>query len=175
MDGKKRIMTIITSMLFTFAVVIVIIVAINFRDYSQKQAFNKAKITAELIRDGLTAHMTSGTMDQRSQFLQNVKHSSSAQDIWILRSQKVIKQFGAGFNNEIVRDEIDKEVIASGKHKLIITEDMDNATLRITIPYIATAYNTPNCLECHTQAKEGDVLGGITMVFDIQSIRYKFY
>jgi len=171
MDGKKRIMTIITSMLFTFAVVIVIIVAINFRDYSQKQAFNKAKITAELIRDGLTAHMTSGTMDQRSQFLQNVKHSSSAQDIWIFRSQKVIKQFGAGFNNEVVRDEIDKEVIASGKHKQIITEDMDNATLRITIPYIATAYNTPNCLECHTQAKEGDVLGGITMVFDIQNIR----
>lgn len=169
--GNKKISRIILAMLMTFTVVIILIVTFNFRDFSQQQAINKAKITAELIRDGLTAHMVNGIMDERALFLQNVKHGSKAEDLWIFRTQKVIEQYGSGFNSEVIRDEIDQNVVKSAKTIHKINDSLKSATLRITIPYVATAYGTPNCLECHTTAKEGDVLGGITMIFNIDEIR----
>lgn len=171
MTGNRKILSIITSMLVLFSLLVTSIVTFNFRDFSQNQAIANAKTTAALIRDGLTAHMVSGVMDQRALFLQNVKHSSGAEDLWLFRTQKVIDQYGTGFNNEIVRDEIDQKVIESKTEHDEITEKLDEAYLRVTIPYIATAYQTPNCLQCHTDAQEGDVLGGISMVFAIDDIR----
>jgi len=103
--------------------------------------------------------------------VENAKKSSNAKDVWIFRTDKVVKLFGKGFKNETLRDAIDNKVIKSGKTKILLNEDLAHPTLRVTIPYIAKSSSSPNCLRCHTNAKEGDVLGGITMVFDMESIR----
>jgi diguanylate cyclase (GGDEF)-like protein len=171
MHGSKKILTITSMMLLVFALVVIVIVSINFRDFSQEQEIQKAKNVAYLVRDGLTAHMVNGTMDQRELFLDNAKDSSSALKVWIFRSQKVIEQYGKGYNNEVTKDAIDNQVIQTGKAEQVIDETLNKATLRITIPYIATTENKPNCLECHTNSQEGDVLGGITMVFSMDDIR----
>jgi len=170
-QGNKKILGIISGMMLLFLVTIIVILVVNFRESSQKKEFNKAKTIASLVKDGLTAHMESGTMDKRNLFLKNIKKSSNARYVQVFRSDKVVKLFGKGFKNETLRDTIDKEVIKSGKIKTTLSEDLVYPTLRITIPYIAKASSSPNCLRCHTNAKEGDVLGGITMIFDMESIR----
>ncbi|NOX14773.1 MAG: GGDEF domain-containing protein, partial [Epsilonproteobacteria bacterium] len=171
MQGNKKILAIISGIMLSFLVTIIVILVVNFREFSQQKEFDKAKTIASLVKDGLTAHMASGTMSQRKLFLQNVKKSSNAEDVWIFRTNKVVQLFGQGFKNETLRDAIDNEVIKTGKMKATLSEDLAHPTLRITIPYIATSETNPDCLSCHTNAKEGDVLGGITMVFDIESAR----
>jgi hypothetical protein len=171
MNSNKKLLLIVTVMLLLLMTAIVVNVAINFRDYSYKSALDKASSTAKYVRDGLTAHMVNGIMDKREFFLNNIKNHKDIQDFWIIRGKKVIEQFGPGFKNEGARDSIDKEVIESGEMHYKIIETADKATLRVTIPYIASAYGSPNCLNCHN-ANEGDVLGAISMEFDIQETRY---
>ena len=170
MNSHKKLLLIVTVMLLVLMTAIVINVALNFRDYSYKSALDKANSTAIYVRDGLTAHMVNGIMDKREFFLNNIKNHKDIKDFWIIRSPKVVAQFGPGFKNEGARDAIDKEVIKTGKMRYTITETSNEAILRVTIPYIASAYGSPNCLQCH-QAKEGDVLGAISVKFDIQDTR----
>jgi len=110
-------------------------------------------------------------MDKREFFLKNAKESSGALKIWLFRTKKVTELFGKGFANEKIKDAIDKKTIETAQMQKVINERLIKSTLRITIPYIATTEQNPNCLSCHTNAKEGDVLGGISMVFDIDDTR----
>lgn len=157
-------------MLIVITFVVMAIVAINFRDYAYQSAEEKSKIIAEIVRDGLTAHMMNNIMDKRSFFLQNISNSKDVDKLWIVRSQNVIEQFGEGLGSEKPRDNIDKDVLKTGNSIKEIEESTSGVTLRISIPYIASSYGSPNCLDCHN-AKEGDVLGAISMQFDISDIR----
>ena len=171
MEGNKKIIGIISMMIFAFSFVVVVIFIINLRTFSKTQELEKAKTVASLIKDGLTAHMVNGTIKKREFFLNIAKESSGASKIWIFRTPKVEKLFGKGFANERVRDDIDKKVIETGKIQKIFHNGLENNRLRITIPYVATVDSQPNCLKCHTNAKEGDVLGGISMVFNLDESR----
>ena len=153
--------------MLTFLIVIIAVVIVYFRNYSLKEEYSKATNIASLVKDGLTAHMASDTMAKRELFLDNARKSSKARSIWIFRTQKVVKLFGKGFPNETIRDDIDRKMIKTAKTQELLNESLIRPTIRITIPYIATSNSNPNCLNCHTNAKEGDVLGGISMVFDI--------
>ncbi len=171
MENTKKILSIIISITVIFSILMIVIFVINFRDYSHEREFSKAEAIASLIKDGLTAHMVNGTMSKREFFLNNAKESSGASKIWIFRTKKVVDLFGKGFGNEIIRDKLDEQAVKTGKIQKNINENFDHPTLRITIPYIATTVGQPNCLKCHTNVKAGDVLGGISMIFDLDEAR----
>ncbi len=171
MQTKFKLLAIVTLMLLGLAIATIINVSLNFRDYSINSAIDKAKMTATIVKDGLTAHMVNGIMDKRQYFLQQISANDEVKALWLVRGKKVIDQYGKGFNDETMRDAIDTQVIASGKMFKKITEKADGAILRVTIPYKATiSVGHPNCLACHN-VKRGDTLGAISMEFDISSMR----
>jgi len=171
MQTKSKLLLIVTLMLLALGAATIINVSLNFRDYSIKSALEKANMTAEMVKDGLTAHMVNGNMDQRAYFLNQISSKKDIEKLWISRSQNVIKQYGKGLPDESVRDLIDAEVLKSGKTIHKITEHTENILLRVTIPYTAQAEsNTANCLSCH-DVKRGDTLGAISMEFDITNMR----
>ncbi|KIM10216.1 MAG: diguanylate cyclase [Sulfuricurvum sp. PC08-66] len=172
MISNKKVLATVTGMLLVLAAATMVNVGLNFRGYAFKSAEEKAQMTASIVRDGLTAHMVNGIMDKRLDFLENVASAKSVKNLWVVRADIVSNQYGMGFTNETPRDDIDRQVLASGKEIQKVQESSEHATIRVTIPYIATAYGHPNCLNCHA-AKEGDVLGAISMEFDIGDVRTK--
>lgn len=171
MQTKSKIMFIVTIMLLTLGLATIINIALNFRDYSIKDAVEKSKMTASIVENGLTAHMVNGVMDKRQYFLDQIATNDEIKSLWLVRSQNVIKQYGKGFNNETIRDAIDKEVLSSGKIVKKIIENSKDITLRVTIPYKATIDGgEANCLSCHDVAR-GDTLGAISMEFDLSDMR----
>jgi len=171
LQENKKILVIVSGLMLTFLFVIIAVVIVNFRNYSLKKEYIKAETIASLVKDGLTAHMASGTMAQRELFIDNATKSSKAQSTWIFRTDKVVQLFGEGFAKETIRDDIDKKMIKTAKIQEVLNDSLIRPTIRITIPYIATSNSNPNCLNCHTNAKEGEVLGGISMVFDVADAR----
>ena len=157
-------------MLIFLAAATIINVAVNFRDYSYNNALEKSKMTAEVVRDGLTAHMVNGIMDKRNFFLTNISNYDGVKKLWIVRSPKVDQEYGPGLPKEEPRDPIDSRVLKSGIMEKKISEDSNSASLRVSIPYIASSIDSPNCLACH-HVNEGDVLGVISMEFDISHTR----
>ncbi|PHR55714.1 MAG: GGDEF domain-containing protein [Arcobacter sp.] len=170
MHTNKKVLIIIALMLILLAAATIINVAINFRDYSYNNALEKSKMTAEVVRDGLTAHMVNGIMDKRDFFLSNISNYDDVKKLWIVRSPKVDTQYGPGLPQEEPRDPMDARVLKSGIMEKQISEDADTASLRVSIPYIASSMDSPNCLSCH-HVNEGDVLGVISMEFDISHTR----
>ncbi|QOP40866.1 GGDEF domain-containing protein [Sulfurimonas marina] len=170
MGTKFKLLFIVTIMLLALAIATIVNVSLNFREYSIKGATEKATMTAAIVKDGLTAHMVNDMMDKRQYFLDQISNNhSEVKSLWIVRSPQVTKQYGAGFQSETLRDDIDKEVLQSGKIVQTIQEGTDSIILRVSVPYVATT-SQPNCLQCHN-VQRGETLGAISMEFDITNMR----
>ncbi len=171
MQTKSKLLLIVAMMLIALTTATIINISLNFRDFSIKSATEKSKLAATIVKDGLTAHMVNGVMDNRSYFLNQISQGDEVKSLWLVRSENVIKQYGEGMNYETVRDAIDKEVLKNGSSVKKIIEDSNNILLRVSIPYKATVNNgNTNCLTCH-DVKVGDTLGVISMEFDISDMR----
>ncbi|MBD3796170.1 MAG: GGDEF domain-containing protein [Campylobacterales bacterium] len=170
MGTKFKLLFIVTIMLLALAVATIVNVSLNFREYSIQSATEKATMTAAIVKDGLTAHMVNNMMDKRQYFLDQISiNNNEVKSLWIVRSDKVKKQYGNGFASETLRDDIDKQVLKTGEIVQNIQEGANAIILRVSIPYKATT-SQPNCLECH-DVQRGDTLGAISMEFDITSMR----
>ncbi len=170
MSMKQKILSRIALMIIASTVAVILIVLFNFRSYGINAATDKAEIVSELVKNGLTSHMINGTMDKRESFLKNISHIKDVEKLWVIRSEIVSKQYGPPRKHEMPRDDIDLKVLASGEKEIILEERSNQALLRVTIPYKASADELVNCFQCH-DANHGDTLGAISMEFDIMSVR----
>jgi len=171
MRTKSRLLLIVTFMLLGLTTATIINISLNFRDYSIQSEVEKANMTANIVKDGLTSHMVNGIMDRRQYFLNRISGNKDVEFLRLVRGQGVIKQYGKGFIEEHAEDEIDKNVLKTGKLVKKVFENAEKTTLRVTIPYIATVDNSPaSCINCH-DVKKGEVLGAISMEFDISHMR----
>ena len=151
--------------------IIVVLVAIGSRQIGYDAVKKKAYLTADIVKNSLTSHMVNGNMAQRDVFLDSISQLKNVQSLWLVRAKSVSEQFGnSNLANEKPKDEIDLQVLNTGIEKIVIEESLYTANLRITIPYTASSLDRPNCLNCHN-AKEGEVLGAISLSFDISEDR----
>ena len=171
MKSNTKITLIIFSMVVLLTSIIVVLVAIGSRQIGYDAVKKKAYLTADIVKNSLTSHMVNGNMSQRDVFLDSIGQLKNVQSLWLVRAKSVSEQFGnSNLANEKPKDEIDLQVLNTGIEKIVIEESLYTANLRITIPYTASSLDRPNCLNCHN-AKEGEVLGAISLSFDISEDR----
>ena len=171
MKSNTKITLIIFSMVVLLTSIIVVLVAIGSRQVGYDAVKKKAYLTADIVKNSLTSHMVNGNMAQRDVFLDSISQLKNVQSLWLVRAKSVSEQFGnSNLANEKPKDEIDLQVLNTGIEKIVIEESLYTANLRITIPYAASSLDKPNCLNCHN-AKEGQVLGAISLSFDISEDR----
>jgi diguanylate cyclase (GGDEF)-like protein len=154
---------------------VIMLVAINlyaFRSFSIASATDHIRTAAEIVRVHLTESMINGVIDKRESFLQRLMEVQGLASAQVVRSPLVIQQFGEGLNRESPSDDIEKEVLASGKPQYQVEENENGTLFRGTIPFVASTRGSPNCLQCH-QVPEGAVLGAVTMTMSIESLKNK--
>jgi len=172
---NKKVLLIVFVMLSMLSVLIIGNVFYNFVNFGKKETVERANSIAESVRDGLTAHMVLGAMDQRELFLSNMIKHQKVKQLRVLRSKKIIDVYGEGEISSYKYDDIEKQVFVDAKRVTKIVDNRNDSYLRVTIPYIASKYSTPNCLACHTNVKEGDVLGAITLKIDIEDVKERTF
>ena len=170
MSTNNKVLTIVISMLLAVSLISIIVFIYNFKDFSIKITTEKAISIAQNVRDGLTAHMVNGTMDKRDLFLNNIAQNQNIENFHLLRAPSVVKQYGVGLYGETRSSSMEEDVVKTAQIQSKLLETVDYAVLKISIPYIASQDNTPNCMSCH-DAKEGEVLGVISMDLEISSTR----
>ncbi len=169
MDSKRSILTALAIAMAVIFLAMIINITMNLRDFGFNSAKTKAQLVADSVKNGLTAHMVNGIMENRDFYINQTKNLQHIDDIWIVRSHTVNKQYGEG--KELIHDNIDKEVLKTGVSVEKINEELlGHSTYRITIPYKAEITKEINCLSCH-EAKVGDVLGVISMVMTMDDIK----
>jgi len=169
MDTKRSIFTTIGLIMVVMFLAMIINITLNLRDFGLNSAKTKAHLVAQSVKNGLTAHMVNGMMENRTFYINQTKNLENIDDIWILRSEAVVKQHGPG--PEVARDDIDKKVLETGESIEVIDENLlGHSTYRITIPYKAEITKEINCISCHN-AKVGDTLGAISMIMTIDDLK----
>ena len=171
MQINKKILILIFSILTALSSLILANVVINFIDYGKKTTIERIYSIAESVRDGLIAHMVLDKMDQSDMFLNNMIQHQNVTELRVLRSKKIIDTYGEGEIESYKYDDIEKKVLSNGTPITKIIKNEDETAVRVTIPYIASKYTNPNCMRCHTNAKDGEVLGAITVKVDAKDIR----
>lgn len=166
-----------TTLFFTFMVagLIVVLVAISlysFRAFSITSATEHVRTTAEVVRVHLTEAMINGVISKREGFLKRLMEVEGLRSAKVIRSGLVEKQFGKGLVEESQPDDVEHKVLSTGKAEYVLTEDSGDTIFRGTIPFVATARGSPNCLQCH-QVNEGAVLGAVTMTLSIDHLKQK--
>ena len=151
------------------AVLLAVLIAISlyaFRSFSIASATEHIRTAGEIVRVHLTESIINGVIDKRESFLKRMLEVQGLKSARVVRSPEVIKQFGQGLSVESAADDVERRVLTEGKPYFGIQTSDGETVFRATIPYIATANGTPNCLQCH-QVSEGAVLGAVTMTMSI--------
>ena len=176
MHLKTKISLLLFSSLFVLFTAIFWNTIVDLRNTSAISAQSQALSAAKVVEAGLTAHMISGSMDQREEFLKQVSSLESMKRLWIVRSEKVSHQYGKGPFSEDAQDGLDKSVLNSGE---TVVESrggiLEDATVRLSLPYKATAGEKIDCLSCH-DVKVGDTLGVISVEMqtnDLKALNYR--
>ncbi len=157
------------------AALLAVLVAISlyaFRSFSIASATEHIRTAGEIVRVHLTESMINGVIDKRERFLQRLVEVQGLKSARVIRSQEVEKQFGKGLSMESVADDIERAVLAEGKPRFELITQNGETIFRGTIPYIATASGSPNCLQCH-KVSEGAVLGAVSMSMSIDALKEK--
>ena len=136
---------------------------------ARQQASTFAESVHEMALAGLTTMMITGTMGQSKEFLDQVRELSSVNDLRVLRAPAVSDIFGAGPADHQARDEVERQVLATGESHLSISAD--GSYLRAVLPVLNhQSYLGKNCMMCHATAPENAVLGATAMRIDLSEV-----
>ncbi|QIK36980.1 methyl-accepting chemotaxis protein [Caldichromatium japonicum] len=123
----------------------------------------------EMTLAGLTTLMITGTINQRAAFLDQIVELANVEDLRVLRGENVIKQFGAGSQHEQPRDDIERQVLASGNPYIQL--EADGRNLRAVMPVFAREnYLGKNCTTCHALAPRDSVLGAVSLRINLEEV-----
>lgn len=160
----------LVNFLLVLAVILLVITGYNFRTLSESAIRDQALASAELVRAGLTAHMKAGIMDKRDYYLEEIRQLQKIDQLRIVRSIEVDHQYGPGGDMEKSMDDVAQQAFESLEPVFVLDEWSMRPSMRVIIPYIASAEGSLNCLSCH-EVKAGTVLGAVDMEMDVSEYR----
>ncbi len=163
-----------------FLIVILLVaqhwISSRFEHQITKSAEDRTAAVADGAINGLNTLMVTklGGIDvisdaaARALFIQKMGASDNVKELRIVRGKGTNDEFGTGLPQEQPVDEMDREVLASGKTKFKLLDGADGeGLLRAVLPFIAKKnFRTTNCLKCHG-VDEDSVLGVASITLDI--------
>jgi diguanylate cyclase (GGDEF)-like protein/PAS domain S-box-containing protein len=143
----------------------------RFEDQITTAAEARAEETADGLINGMNMLMLTGAIsnpDNRTLLLSKMQQSEGVKELRIIRGKSVEAQFGSGLLAEQSVDELDREVLETGKVLFKrVDEDGGAPLLRVVVPFIALEnFRGTNCLSCH-HAEKGSVIGVASVVIDL--------
>ncbi len=146
-------------------------VVARFEDQIITSTEMRAGETADGLINGMNMLMLTGAIsnsDSRKLLLSKMQQSEGIRELRIIRGKSVNAQFGKGLPEEQALDDMDREVLNTGK---VIFKRMDAPNgpplLRVVVPFIALEnFRGTNCMTCHIAAI-GSVNGAASVTIDL--------
>lgn len=135
-----------------------------------EQAQDFANTVYQMTMASLTGMMMAGTVSQRADFLDQARRAETIKGLKVVRSEAVIKQFGPGYGDEAKVDEVEKQVLQTGKPYYEVRGSDTGDILKAVVPAVATKNSMGlDCLNCHS-VEEGAVLGAVSMDISLSKV-----
>ncbi len=139
------------------------------RAVAVEQAADFTATMNEMTMAGLTAMMITGTMQHRREFLDQIQELGNVRDVRVLRGPATEQIYGPGHEDEQPRDDIERGVLETGEPYVRVTDG--GGELRAVIPnFNERDYLGKNCVMCHGEPLEGEVLGAVAMRISLEDV-----
>ncbi|KAF0204885.1 MAG: PAS/PAC sensor-containing diguanylate [Gallionellaceae bacterium] len=143
----------------------------RFEEHIMTSAEARAEETADGLINGMNMLMLTGAItnpDNRKLLLSKMQQSEGIKELRIVRGKSVIAQFGPGLPGEHALDDMDREVLETGKVRFKRIDIPNGAPLlRVVVPFIALeSFRGTNCMSCHV-AEVGSVNGAASVTIDL--------
>jgi diguanylate cyclase (GGDEF)-like protein/PAS domain S-box-containing protein len=143
----------------------------RFEVQIERAAETRAEETANGLINGMNMLMLTGQIsdpENRKMLLSKMSQSRGVVELRIVRGRAVVEQFGPGLPEEAPVDELDREVLGSGKTLFRKVTGRDGRpALRVVVPFIAKQdFRGTNCLLCHI-TNAGSVNGAASVTIDL--------
>ena len=164
--SKKVILGISLVLLICFTIIQAVIVS-QFQSYSQEEVRKNISMMSESIFQTVRTSMNVGDPEIITKAVHEAAKIEGVSSLKIYKSDAVSELFG------LEKVPVDDELIAkqfTNPQKLAFDEDTKNGhMLRQIVPFKAQS----ECLACHANAKEGDVLGVMNLEYSLNEIDAK--
>ncbi len=142
------------------------------RQLALHQAHDLAMSVNQMTMANLLFMKVTKTIKKRKIYYDQVRQSEAIKDLRILRGPIVIHEMGDGDEISMNPDDKEKSVIESGKTLFEEAQDPKHGHVLIAIfPAIASKnYLGRDCMECHEEAKESQILGAVSMKISLTDL-----
>jgi methyl-accepting chemotaxis protein len=142
------------------------------RGLALHQAHDLASSVNQLTMANLLFMKVTKTIKKRHIFYDQVRQTEAVKDLRVLRGPVVVHEMGDGDDISMNPNELEKQVLASGKILFQEAEDPKHGHVLVAIfPAIASRnYLGRDCLECHEESKEGQILGAVSMKISLADL-----
>lgn len=143
----------------------------RFEEQIMSSAEVRADETADGLINGMNMLMLTGAIinpDYRKLFLSKMQQSEGIRELHIIRGKVVNSQYGTGLPEEQAVDDMDREVLQTGKVLFKKMELSDKSpVLRVVLPFVAVEnFRGTNCLSCH-EVDAGSVIGAASVTINL--------
>ena len=142
------------------------------RELALHQAHDLAASVNQMTMANLLFMKVTKTIKKRHIYYDQVRQSEAVKDLRVLRGPIVVHEMGDGDEIAMNPNELEKQVLQSGKSLYLETEDPKHGHVLVAIfPAVASHnYLGRDCLECHEEAKEGNILGAVSMKISLADL-----
>lgn len=135
------------------------------RTMALHQARDLAMSVNQMTMANLLFMKVTKTIKKRHIYYDQVRQSEAIKDLRVLRGNQVIHEMGDGDEIAMNPNTHESQVMTTGKTLFEETHDPKHGHVLIAIfPAIASKnYLGRDCMECHEEVKEGDILGAVSM------------
>ena len=160
----------ISVMLVVSWACIIWFVTIQQQEMGIKQAREFSSSVNQMTVAAMTAMMYAGDMKDRAVYLDQIQKTENISELHLIRGEGTNKDFGQGTAEERKPDQIELQVLTSGKPYYAVQNTAQGEILRAVIPTTnETNYLGKNCTTCH-KVPQGTVLGAVSMNISLSSI-----
>lgn len=155
-----------------FALIIIVLTTYSIvreQNRMMEQVEQQTEDLTTMYFDSLNTMMLTGTMDERAIIRKKILAREGVVEARVIRGKPVAGQFGPGWPEEQVMDEMDTRALAGEHIKKIENRGGKNVVTVIT-PFHATEDTRGvNCLRCHS-VNSGDVNGAIRVSYSLDKM-----
>ncbi len=142
----------------------------NMHDKMVEEASKRASGIANQVIDGANMLMVTGQIsdpENRKMLLNKISSSGHIIGLRLVRTEQVVKQFGAGLPEEHINSDLEKQVIASKVPFQELAQLSGKPVFRLITPYLVSRnFHGTDCLACH-QVEVGSVNGASIIEIDL--------
>jgi len=142
------------------------------RQLALHQAHDLAMSVNQMTMANLLFMKVTKTIKKRKIYYEQVRQSEAIKDLRVLRGAVVINEMGDGDEIAMNPNDLEKEVLQNGKALFQESIDPVHGHVLVAIfPAIASKnYLGRDCLECHEEAKENQILGAVSMKISLSDL-----